>query len=75
MITGDCRLWARKRKPDPDNIWSTCWIDLPYAPRSYEKCEDLLEYYEGEWGSLYEYVIRSASWGCAPKPTMPGAPA
>jgi hypothetical protein len=75
MIAGNCRLWARKRTPDPDNMWSKCWIDMPYAPRSFEACESLQEYYEGEWGNIYEYKITSTGWGCAPKPTMPGAPA
>ena len=75
MIIGDCRLWARRRQPDPDNPWSHCWIDMPYAPRSYEQCEDLIEHYEEEWGSFYEYQICSTAWGCAPKPTKPGAPA
>jgi len=45
-------VWARKLN-DPTALW----FDLPYAPRSKSDCESLVEYYEAEWGSLYEYEI------------------
>lgn len=45
-------VWARKRN-DADALW----FDLPYAPRSRAGCEALVDYYEGEWGQLYEYEI------------------
>ena len=75
MIPGLCRVWVKKRVSDPQNEWSGCWQDLPYAPRSYSECEALVEYYEREWGNLYSYTICSAGWGSAPSPTMPGSPA
>ena len=75
MIPGLCRVWFRRRNPDPTDRWSNCWQDMPYAPRSYDECERLIEYYEQEWGNLYSYCIRTAAWGGAPTPTMPGAPA
>lgn len=74
MIPGMCRVWFRLREPDPTNEWSNCWQDMPYAPRSFTDCESLVDYYEGEWGNLYSYCIRSAAWGAAPSPSMPGCP-
>ena len=45
-------IWCR-RKNDPTALWA----DLPYTRRSLEDAEDLLRYYEEEWGSLYDYEI------------------
>ena len=70
MIAGKCKLFARKRAADT-NTWDNCWFDLPYAPRSYSEMEDLIEYYEGEWGSLYEYRIVSSNPMCYPQPHIP----
>ena len=75
MISGMCRIWFRKREPDTNDSWSNCWQDLACAPRSFDECESLIDHYEGEWGNLYSFCIRSTAWGCAPQPTMPGAPA
>lgn len=75
MIPGLCRIWFRRRNPDPTDMWGKCWQDMSYAPRGYTDCEQLIEHYEEEWGNHYEYCIRTAAWGGAPKPTMPGAPA
>ena len=46
------RVWCRKNEAE------ALWSPLPYAPReSYEEAEALQDYYEGEWGTLYEYSI------------------
>ena len=44
------RVWARKCTPD------SLWFDLPYSPRNREGAQALIEFYEDEWGSLYDYV-------------------
>ena len=74
MIPGMCRVWFRKRNPDTSNPWSNCWQNLPYAPRGYHDCESIIDYYQREWGDLYDYCIRSATWSDAPSPAMPGSP-
>ena len=51
FIPGMCRVWAR-RLADGEY-----WTKLPQAPRGYSDCESLVEYYESEWGRLYEYQI------------------
>ena len=45
-------VWCRKTN-DPEALWA----DLPHAPRSLSEAEDLLRYYEEEWGNLYEYEV------------------
>ncbi len=73
MIVGLCKVYYRLRTPDSSDPWSKCWNDLPHSPRTYSECEDLISYYEENWGTLYSYQIGTASrWG-APKPLMPGA--
>ena len=62
-IPGLCRVWARKL----DNPY---WIKLPYAPRSYSECQDLVDYYEGEWGQLYDYVITADHDLCKPRAVL-----
>ena len=44
------RVWARRNTPD------AVWTDLPHSPRDRWGAESLIDYYEGEWGSLYDYV-------------------
>ena len=54
------RVWARKCEPD------ALWAPLPSSPRdSYEEASALQDYYEGEWGNLYEYSIVA----CGQRPT------
>ena len=54
------RVWYRKSEPDA--LWNT----LPYTPReSYQEALDLCDYYEGEWGALYEYTVVA----CGQRPT------
>lgn len=45
-------VWYRKRS-DPDALWAP----LPYAGRNRAHAQDLIEYYESEWGNLYDYEI------------------
>ena len=45
-------IWCR-RSNDPDSLWAA----MPYAKRSKSECEHLVDYYEREWGSHYEYEI------------------
>lgn len=45
-------IWFR-RTDDPNALWG----DMSYAPRSRSEAEDLMRYYEEEWGSMYEYEI------------------
>lgn len=47
-------VWARKR-----NDSTALWADLPHAPRNRRDAESLIDYYEGEWGQLYEYEIHA----------------
>ena len=44
------RVWSRRNTPD------AVWADMPYAPRARWDAESLIDYYEREWGNLYEYV-------------------
>ena len=44
---------------------------MPYAPRSYDDCESLVEHYEEEWGNFYHYKITPINDFYAPKPRMP----
>lgn len=70
MIPGLCKLFARKRTPDT-TAFDNCWFDLPYSARSYSQMENLIEYYQGEWGNLYEYRIVADHPLCYPKPLVP----
>ena len=46
------RVWFRKNEQD------ALWEAMSYAPRSnYNEAQHLVEYYEGEWGKLYEYQV------------------
>ena len=45
-------LWGRKTN-DPDALW----FCMPYAKRSKQECEALVEYYEEAFGSFYVYEI------------------
>lgn len=54
------RVWFRK------NQEGSLWNVLPYSPRdNYQQAEDLVEYYEGEWGSMYQYTIHA----CGQRPS------
>ena len=46
------QVWCLRRN-DPDALWSC----LPYAKRSKQECEALVDYYEAEWGSHYIYEV------------------
>mgnify|MGYP004395747713 FL=1 len=59
MIPGMCMVWARERT-------QPYWHHLPNAPRGYADCEALVEYYEENWGKLYDYRITAASQLCRP---------
>lgn len=63
FIAGLCRVYARKHN-DP------YWIKMPYAPRGYHECEDLVAFYEEEWGNLYDYVITADHDLCQPKAVL-----
>ena len=67
MIAGLCKVWARKTNPGPEDYW----FDLPYAPRGYSECEDLVQYYEDNWGNMYQYLITGSHRLCGPKPVAP----
>ena len=45
-------VWARKRN-DADALW----FDLSYGPRYRDDAESLIDYYQSEWGNLYEYRL------------------
>jgi len=60
FIPGLCRIWFR-RSDQP------YWVAMSYAARGYTDCEQLVEYYEEEWGQLYDYVITADSDLCRPK--------
>ena len=53
---GNYILWARKREPGAQ------WFDMPYHQRSLDDAIDLVHYYEGEWGNLYEYEIHRGGY-------------
>ena len=59
-IPGLCRIYARK-------VTEPYWSKLPYAPRCYAECEQLVDYYYEEWGQLYDYVITADHDLCAPR--------
>ena len=60
MIPGMCTVWCKRVLKDPDP-WKNIWFKLPQAPRGYQECEALVDYYEEEWGNIYHYTIRSAA--------------
>ena len=45
-------VWCRKR-----NQSDALWTDLPYGPRYRDDAESLIDYYQSEWGNIYEYEI------------------
>ena len=45
-------IWCKKTA-EPDALWAA----MPYAKRSKQECEDLVEYYEEAFGSLYIYEV------------------
>ena len=53
-------IWCRRTNDD-----NALWAAMPYAKRSKQECQALVEYYEEEWGSLYDYEVVLA--GFAPK--------
>ena len=62
MIPGICRVWARRTSGE-DQYWHV----LPYAPRGYSECQQLVDYYEEQWGSHYVYEITANSDLCRPR--------
>lgn len=50
MSNSLCVIWCKQHD-------TTYWHKMPYAPRSYEACEPIIEAYEDEWGSFYTYEI------------------
>ena len=40
---------------------------MPYKARGYSDCVSLVEYYEEEWGNLYDYEITCDSNLARPK--------
>ena len=63
FIPGLCRIYARR-------LNSPYWTKLPYAPRGYHECQQVVDYYGEEWGNLYDYVITADHDLCAPKPVV-----
>ena len=47
------RIWYR-RNGDPDALWN----DMSYGRVSLEHAQELVEYYEEEWGNHYQYEIK-----------------
>ena len=41
----------------PTNDDNALWAAMPYAKRSKQECEALVEHYEETWGSLYDYEV------------------
>ena len=60
FIPGMCRIWARRTN-------QPYWVALTYSARGYRECEALVNHYEEEWGSHYDYVITADSNLCRPK--------
>lgn len=58
------RLWCR-RTNEPDAQWA----EMPYHRRSLQSAQELVEYYESEWGNHYIYEIHRD--GCYPRGTRP----
>lgn len=46
-------IWCKKRNDQSD------WRCMAYAPRSYDECEQMIDYYEEKWGHFYSYKIQS----------------
>ena len=67
-IPGLCRVYARKRT-------EPYWHKLPHAPRCYTDCEQLVDYYQAEWGQLYEYRVTADHDLCAPRAVLVTPPA
>ena len=45
-------VWYKRR-----NDKSAHWERMPYAGRSFIDAESLLEYYERDWGNVYQYQV------------------
>ena len=45
-------LWVRSKTDKQSE-----WFRMPYAERSYLECEQLLAFYEADWGSYYSYQV------------------
>ncbi len=58
MIPGLCQLWARKI--DAEGMQSD-WFDVPSYLCSYDDCEQLMEIYQEQWGTMYSFRILSAA--------------
>ena len=48
----DYRVAYKLRKAN-----DTPWGILPHAPRNLDRSEQLIEYYESEWGHMYSYRL------------------
>ena len=44
-------IWCRRT-----NVPNPMWADMPFGARYLDDAESLIEYYESEWGNLYEYT-------------------
>lgn len=66
FIPGFCRVWCRRTN-------QPYWQMMPYKARGYSDCVSLVEYYESEWGNLYDYVITADSPLCRPPAVVSNA--
>jgi hypothetical protein len=58
-------IWSR-RTDVPDALWA----DMPYTRHSRSEAEQLMEHYEEQWGSLYEFEVHTGGrFGTFPKGT------
>jgi len=46
------RIWCRATN-DP----TARWTDMSYHRRSLQAAQELVEYYEGEWGNHYQFEV------------------
>jgi len=46
------RIWCR-----PTGVPDALWADMPFTRRSRQAAEELMEYYEREWGNHYIYEV------------------
>ena len=47
------KIMCKKNQPGVDSDW----FEMSYPPRSLQDCEELIEYYEEEWGHFYSYRV------------------
>jgi len=57
-MAGQCIVWAKPR----DGYWTK----MPYAPRAYYQCLQLVARYESLWGHTHQYKITAALDVCMP---------